>query len=647
MDFNLKGKRSLLAAVLFFAVVTAFFYAVIAGTMPKYKAVSGSEQLSQTDLSRECVSLGLSSGEYYTGRLYTSEDFENGAVAQGNPDAKYGTFRVVVPLEAGKVYGITGQTATYAQRVYVNGELLSEVGRVSENAADFVPKTDNYTVYFRPDSDTAEIIVQNAWFNHVSGALQKISLGEQNVISASERARTMCDGFTVGVMLAMAIFFFGMFLFYSKQRGLLWFSLSSFCAAVHYLIYESKQIAVLFPKLDWYVGHKIEYITNFSYFVFIAMFACAILRLRFPKPLRIFSFALYGAVSLYYIVSPSTFYTRYIVPVSGAVIAYCLFISVFITAVSLKKHLLCRIDRVIACATVLITAAVYIVEALTYFSRVFYIRSYAVILFAFCNAIVLTVNISQAEKELDEAMLREKEIKERGETLERMNILKSEFMHNIAHEMKTPLAVMSGYAQLTEREIRKNMINDETVSNLSTISSEAMRLSDLVTKLLNVSYSGVQTASVELNRICPSELLADAASVCRPVLAKRNNVLKVECSECPDIIANREALLQVIINLAVNSGKHTENGTVTFSAAPDADDPSFVGFGVRDTGEGISPEILPHVFEKGRSSDGGSGLGLAICREIIESTGGSIIIKETGKSGTQVYFTVPSGRDEA
>ena len=253
----------------------------------------------------------------------------------------------------------------------------------------------------------------------------------------------------------------------------------------------------------------------------------------------------------------------------------------------------------------------------------------------------------QAEKELDEAMLREKEIKERGETLERMNILKSEFMHNIAHEMKTPLAVMSGYAQLTEREIRKNMINDETVSNLSTISSEAMRLSDLVTKLLNVSYSGVQTASVELNRICPSELLADAASVCRPVLAKRNNVLKVECSECPDIIANREALLQVIINLAVNSGKHTENGTVTFSAAPDADDPSFVGFGVRDTGEGISPEILPHVFEKGRSSDGGSGLGLAICREIIESTGGSIIIKETGKSGTQVYFTVPSGRDEA
>lgn len=52
MDFNLKGKRSLLAAVLFFAVVTAFFYAVIAGTMPKYKAVSGSEQLSQTDLSR-------------------------------------------------------------------------------------------------------------------------------------------------------------------------------------------------------------------------------------------------------------------------------------------------------------------------------------------------------------------------------------------------------------------------------------------------------------------------------------------------------------------------------------------------------------------------------------------------------------------
>ena len=80
----------------------AFFYAVIAGTMPKHKAVSGSEQLSQTDLSRECVFARTFFRRILYGKLYTSEDFENGAVSQGNPDAKYGTFRVVVPLETGR-----------------------------------------------------------------------------------------------------------------------------------------------------------------------------------------------------------------------------------------------------------------------------------------------------------------------------------------------------------------------------------------------------------------------------------------------------------------------------------------------------------------------------------------------------------------
>ena len=96
---------------------------------------------------------------------------------------------------------------------------------------------------------------------------------------------------------------------------------------------------------------------------------------------------------------------------------------------------------------------------------------------------------------------------------------------------------------------------------------------------------------MELSRFAARDVLSDAAAVCRPILAKHGNRLVTRADNCPDIIANREMLLQVLINLAVNSGKHTENGTVTFSAEKSADGDNFAVFTVSDTGTGISPLV--------------------------------------------------------
>lgn len=203
---------------------------------------------------------------------------------------------------------------------------------------------------------------------------------------------------------------------------------------------------------------------------------------------------------------------------------------------------------------------------------------------------------------------------------------------------------MSGYAQLTEKQIEKNVVNDETLSNLETISSEAQRLSDMVTKLLSVSHNEV--TAMELSRFAARDVLSDAAAVCRPILAKHGNRLVTRADNCPDIIANREMLLQVLINLAVNSGKHTENGTVTFSAEKSAEGDNFAVFTVSDTGTGISREALAHLFDKGYSTDGGNGLGLYICRDIIESTGGEITA-DSSENGAVLRFTVPCGKEDA
>lgn len=638
-----KNAKSVSACILFIMIVSSFFYLLTAGTMPKYVDVMTSDEIAAVDLSKECACIGISSGEYYPGRLYTPADFAKGDISQGSADDKYATFRIVLPLEKDITYGLSGETATYAQQIYINGKLLNEVGTVSDNADAFIPAADRYTLYFTPQTDTTEILIRHAWFNHRSGTIQKLSLAEAPVITANDRAQMICDGLITGTLLAMAIFFFGMFVLGNRRYSMLWFSLSCFSAALHYLIYESKQIRVLLPYLDWYIGHKLEYITNISYFVFILLFAFSVLGIRPHRWFVTASVCTVGSVVLFYIIAPSYVYSYFTVPLGAVFMAYFIFAAAYTCVITIKQKLIRYADSVIVCLTVGVTGAVYIVESLTYFTRVLYLRSYATILFVFCNAVMLTINLSRTERSLDESLRRELEAARVNEALEKLDRLKTDFMHNIAHEMKTPLTVMSGYAQLTEKQIEKNVVNEETLSNLETISNEAQRLSDMVTKLLSVSHNEV--TAMELGRFKAEDILADAAAVCRPILAKRGNRLITEVYDCPDIIANHETLLQVLINLAVNSGRHTENGTVTFSVNGGENAGGFAVFTVSDTGTGISDEALSHLFDKGYSTDGGNGLGLYICRDIIESMGGNISAANK-ENGAVFRFTVPCGKEE-
>ena len=229
------------------------------------------------------------------------------------------------------------------------------------------------------------------------------------------------------------------------------------------------------------------------------------------------------------------------------------------------------------------------------------------------------------------------ESRSRSEMLERMNAMNLDFLHQVAHELKTPLTVISGYAQLTGLQMTTGHISSETPENLQVIRKEALRLSDMVTKLLEYSYgktSEAQSATVEVG-----PLLESVRAICTPMCLKNGNRVTIQGGDCAGVFGNREMLLQIFINLAVNANRHTKNGVITISAS-DREDREYVVFRVRDTGGGIDEELLPHVFDKGCSGDGGSGLGLAICREAVEAHGGMLEVERTGPEGTVFAFTV-------
>ena len=219
-----------------------------------------------------------------------------------------------------------------------------------------------------------------------------------------------------------------------------------------------------------------------------------------------------------------------------------------------------------------------------------------------------------------------------------MNRLNMDFLHKVAHELKTPLTVISGYAQLTGMQLAARHISDETPGNLKTIQQEAQRLADMVTRLMEYSYG--RKSELSFGRVIVPELLENVDAIAAPMCLKNGNVVKITAEAGADVHGNFEMLLQIFINLVVNANKNTQNGTIAISAS-DRERDGFVLFRVEDTGSGISPEDLPHIFEQGFSASGSSGLGLTICQEAVDAHGGEIWVERTGPEGTVFAFTVP------
>ena len=94
----------------------------------------------------------------------------------------------------------------------------------------------------------------------------------------------------------------------------------------------------------------------------------------------------------------------------------------------------------------------------------------------------------------------------------------------------------------------------------------------------------------------------------------------------------------MVINLIVNASRHAEQGTITVKAEEAG---RFVAFTVTDTGSGIAPEVLPHIFEKGYTTTEGKGLGLSICQKTVALHGGTLELAQNGPEGCCFRFTVP------
>ena len=256
----------------------------------------------------------------------------------------------------------------------------------------------------------------------------------------------------------------------------------------------------------------------------------------------------------------------------------------------------------------------------------------------------------------------ERELVRAKEELERANNVKSLFLANISHELRTPMNGIMGMLQLLELSGQ----DEEQMESLQIMKDSSRRMMTLINNL--ITYTSIEAGELTLyeQRFNLREAMEECVAMVRFDAASKGLALKLDMGAIPAmVVGDREKIQMVVSQLLDNAIKFTEAGSVTLAVGPAAaagrgSPPGGtirVSLTVTDTGIGIRREDLRHLFTNFSQVDPsytrlyqGSGLGLAICRKVKELMGADFEVDSTPGSGSTFRFTVDlkavaAGRD--
>ncbi len=235
----------------------------------------------------------------------------------------------------------------------------------------------------------------------------------------------------------------------------------------------------------------------------------------------------------------------------------------------------------------------------------------------------------------------------RASEADRMAERKSEILSMMAHEIRTPLTGVIGFAEIL---CATTDLPDEALKHAQIVHSTGSVLLSVVNDILDLAKLEAGKVSIERIAFHPEDLLRQALALAGAMGSERGLALTIDISpQLPAwLYGDPLRVRQVIGNLLGNAVKFTERGAVTLRAWPTDDAVPRLQVEVEDTGIGIAPDAVDRLFTMFEQADigtarryGGTGLGLALCRRLVEAMGGAIGVRSTQGVGSVFWFDIP------
>jgi len=238
----------------------------------------------------------------------------------------------------------------------------------------------------------------------------------------------------------------------------------------------------------------------------------------------------------------------------------------------------------------------------------------------------------------------ERELKEQTEALADLHHRKDEFLAMLSHELRSPLAPISNAVQLLRLRKNEDPVQERAGA---IIERQLTQLTRLVDDLMEVSRITSGRIHLRQERVALKSIVDNAVETARTLIGHRRHELTVSLPPQPIwLYADASRLEQVIVNLLTNAAKFTdERGHIWLTVQQDGENCLIK---LRDTGVGIAPELLPHIFDlftqAERSLDrsqGGLGIGLALVQRLVEMHGGKVVVHSALGKGSEFIVKLP------
>jgi signal transduction histidine kinase len=604
------------------------------------RAANGVADLREGDFDQNLYTLG-GQWEFYYGKLLTPADF----VADNAKETEYLTVPSDWAMSGYSLYGC----ATYRLRIltnerqltllvpeipdasviYINGEIVFTAGTVSDHPEGFSASVRNAFVTFDTSEGEAEIIIQVANFQwNESGLRYDLLVGRPSVMLTDGILRRMVLAAFIGAIVFMGFYNGALFVASRREKIFAIFALMCIFQGLRFFLETNSFAQMLLPNglsegltkvylLSMPIG------TGLS--VWFTYLAFDIKRKVGIKGILLKAFYI-GDISLCILIALMSL-NLYVLAIFLLLPLMAVFYSAIKTGKAKDKPYmtLYLVAIVMFCIWGILTKIIW--------GDLLYMPGIASNLFLMLSqCVLLALEYGRSRRQAEE-------LAAQNRFLDNLSRMKTEYLTNLTHEMKTPLTVVSLHIQraLRNLSIGADDYSQKVRESLTAAKEETMKVASMAQTALDSAFSGESKNNMEILNI--GELLRHSEQTFRPIAQKRGNTLILDIpSDLPQVLGDGVLLARGVINLLANAATATENGTITIKASKSQE---YITITIDDDGAPIPEEIAGREFIRGVSGSGGTGLGLVITRGIIEAHGGTISLYNRGEGGVTAEFTLP------